>query len=308
MAITITANDANRDGTGINFTSYLANYSRKFVRDGYGEFNDDTMSGSQYATKDTSGWGAVLVAGATRWEYDLATHVVTGSLATVAFGTSVALNNSTERFTYSLDVQISGLGISDKNLGGDILADIMDGNTNSLEARLKLDSLVFKGSTGNDTFSGFGRNDVISGNGGNDTLRGGAGNDRINGGSGNNKLFGDAGNDTLTGGNNVDTMNGGSGNDTLTGAKGNDTLTGGGGKDTFVFVKNGGNDTVTDFKAGAAKVDVLRVDDSVLRNFDAVLAHSDDVKAGVMIDYGKGSILLKGLDVDDLHANDFFFF
>ena len=254
MAITITANDANRDGTGINFTSYLANYSRKFVRDGYGEFNDDTMSGSQYATKDTSGWGAVLVAGATRWEYDLATHVVTGSLATVAFGTSVALNNSTERFTYTLDVQISGLGISDKNLGGDILADIMDGNTNSLEARLKLDSLVFKGSTGNDTFSGFGRNDVISGNGG------------------------------------------------------NDTLTGGGGKDTFVFVKNGGNDTVTDFKAGAAKVDVLRVDDSVLRNFDAVLAHADDVKAGVMIDYGKGSILLKGLDVDDLHANDFFFF
>ena len=380
MAITITANDANRDGTGINFTSYLANYSRKFVRDGYGEFNDDTMSGSQYATKDTSGWGAVLVAGATRWEYDLATHVVTGSLATVAFGTSVALNNSTERFTYTLDVQISGLGISDKNLGGNILADIMDGNTNSLEARLKLDSLVFKGSTGNDTFSGFGRNDVISGNGGNDTLRGGAGNDRINGGAGNNKLFGDAGNDTLTGGNNVDTMNGGSGNDTLsggagddtlngssgadtlkggggkdkliggsdndklfgnggndrlqgdagndrlegaggndrliggsgndtlTGGKGNDTLTGGGGKDTFVFVKNGGNDTVTDFKAGAAKVDVLRVDDSVLRNFDAVLAHADDVKAGVMIDYGKGSILLKGLDVDDLHANDFFFF
>ena len=53
---------------------------------------------------------------------------------------------------------------------------------------------------------------------------------------------------------------------------------------------------------------MLRVDDSVLRNFDAVLAHADDVKAGVMIDYGKGSILLKGLDVDDLHANDFFFF
>ena len=353
MAITITANDANRDGTGINFTSYLANYSRKFVRDGYGEFNDDTMSGSQYATKDSSGWGAVLVAGATRWEYDLATHVVTGSLATVAFGTSVALNTSTERFTYSLDVQIAGLGISDKNLGGDILADIMDGNTNSLEARLKLDSLVFKGSTGNDTFSGFGRNDVISGNGGNDTLRGGAGNDRINGGSGNNKLFGDAGNDTLNGssGNDIlkggggkdkliggsnndklfgnggndrlqgdagkdtldgaggnDRLIGGSGHDTLTGGKGNDTLTGGGGKDTFVFVKNGGNDTVSDFKAGAAKVDVLRVDDSVLRNFDAVLAHADDVKAGVMIDYGKGSILLKGLDVDDLHANDFFFF
>ena len=335
MTITITANDANRDGKGINFAAYLATYRRKFERDGYGEFNDDIMSGSQYATKDASGWGVVLTAGATRWEYDLSTHVVSGSIAKVTFGTSVELNTATEKFTYALDLDISGLGVSDKNVGGGILSELMNARTNALEARLELDDILFRGSTGADVFSGYKFNDRLSGNGGNDTLRGGAGNDRINGGAGNDRLFGDAGNDRLNGaagndrldggrgndvvngaaGNDVlnggvgnDRLNGGAGNDTLTGGTGNDVLTGGAGKDMFVFVKNGGADTVTDFDAGAARTDVLKLDNAVLKNFSAVLAHAEDVAAGVMIDYGNGSILLKGVDVNDLHANDFFFF
>jgi hypothetical protein len=87
---------------------------------------------------------------------------------------------------------------------------------------------------------------TMTGGLGSDRLTGGAGADLINGGlTGTNTLIGNAGNDTIIGGTGVDLIEGGAGND---------VLTGGAGRNTFVFADtaaNNGNDTITDFKAGA---------------------------------------------------------
>jgi len=39
-----------------------------------------------------------------------------------------------------------------------------------------------------------------------------------------------------------------------------------------------------------------------------VLEHATDTSKGVLIDYGKGSILLSNVEKFDLHQNDFYFF
>lgn len=316
MAITIKVNDANKDGKGINFAAYLSNYNKTYVRDGYGSFNSSdpmAMSGTQYATTDTKDYGAILTAGKTKWNYDLVTHKVTGSLSSVVFGSAISLN-SANKFTSVADVQITGLNVTDTTQGGQILADIMGGKntaggaTKSLLDVLKANAIVFNGSAGSDSFTGYGKADKISGGAGNDTLKGGGGNDTISGDKGNDKLYGEAGNDTLFGGAGNDTLSGGAGNDRLNGGAGNDKLTGGSGNDVFVFLKNHGKDTVTDFKAGSAKADVIHLDKTVLKNFADVLDHARDTDKGLLIEYGKGSILLSDVEKSDLHSNDFFFF
>jgi serralysin len=308
MAITITASDANKDGKGINVAAFLTNYDKTFTRAGYGSFNSKdpmAMSGTQYSVSDAKTFGMVASSGKTPWKYDMVTHKITGSLNTVDFGTSVALNDKTSKFGLKSDLKISGLGVTDAELAGEILGDLMagkltvDGATSSLLKVLKSNALVFNGSTGSDSFTGFGKADKLSGGSGSDTLKGGAGNDTLSGGVGNDKLSGDAGNDKLSGG---------SGNDTLDGGAGNDRLTGGSGNDVFIFKKAQGNDTITDFSAGSAKGDVIRLDKSLLSSFKDVLAHADDSSSGVVIDYGNNTIKLAGVDKADLHANDFFFF
>lgn len=263
MAITIRVYDANKDGKGIDFSAYLKNYNKTYLRDGYGGFNSSdpmAMSGTQYATTNKKDYGAVLTSGKTKWSYDLATHKVTGSLATVQFGNKVALN-SKNKFELVQDIQISGIGVTDKVLGGQILADIMGGKntdggaTTSLVNVLKQNAINFVGSKGSDAFTGYGKADKISGGDGNDTLRGGAGNDKIYGGTGNDKLYGDDGVDTVKGGKGNDTIYGGNGNDKLYGEDGVDTIKGGKGDDTIYggndndkLYGNDGNDTV---KGGA---------------------------------------------------------
>jgi serralysin len=334
MAITINANDANKDGKGIDFAAYLANYAATFTRSGYGGFNSTdpmAMSGTQYSTNDASDYGIVLTSGTTAWNYNFATHKVTGSLDTVEFGNSIALDTATSLFTLVSDLKISGLNITDTTLGGELLSDLMggkateDGATTALLEYLNANAVVFNGSTGADVFTGFAKadtisggngNDVLSGAGGNDTLSGGNGVDTLNGGNnndtlfgnaGNDRLFGDAGNDKLYGGDGNDRLSGGAGNDILHGATGNDTLIGGTGNDTFIFLKNEGQDTIVDFDAGSARTDVIQLDATVLRTFAAVLSHATDSADGVVIDYGASSITLTGVDKADLHANDFLF-
>lgn len=91
---------------------------------------------------------------------------------------------------------------------------------------------------------------LAEGEGGNDRLTGGSAADQLQGGSGDDQLRGNAGNDWLAGGNGNDTLSGGAGRDVLEGGSGNDRLTGGNGNDAFVFERNGGSDTITDFSSG----------------------------------------------------------
>ena len=143
-----------------------------------------------------------------------------------------------------------------------------------------------------------GRNgvDYVDGFGGNDVLKGKGGNDKLYGGKGKDKLFGDAGNDKLFGG---------KGNDKLFGGKGNDKLTGGKGKDVFVFKKNEGKDTITDFQNSKDKIDLkaFNFDNkaAALAKFYELGSASND-KLGFK--YKGTEIIVKGIDMGDLNGAD----
>ena len=133
------------------------------------------------------------------------------------------------------------------------------------------------GSAHDDILAGDRRDNVIDGGAGNDTLYGGpgGGDDEMSGGPGNDRLFG------------------GQGNDTLIGGPGDDRLAGGPGNDVFVFGPGDGADTVTDFSAGADKVDLTAFGIESVK--DITMTTGDD---GVTVDLGDidgGTILLAGL-------------
>jgi VCBS repeat-containing protein len=156
------------------------------------------------------------------------------------------------------------------------------------------------GGIGHDTILGGDGQDALNGGAGRDDIDGGAGDDSIDGGLGADLLQGGLGDDLLFGGGANDTLDGGAGADTLRGGEGNDVLTGGFGADVFVFASSDGADTVSDFQDG---VDLLV--------FEGGLGFSDltitDTGEGAVITGTGGSILLAGLDADQIDAADFLF-
>jgi Ca2+-binding RTX toxin-like protein len=116
-----------------------------------------------------------------------------------------------------------------------------------------------------------------------------------------------AGNDTITGTSEADTIRGGAGNDILTGGAGNDVLSGGDGKDKFVFTVGCGHDTITDFVAGPASVDVVQMK-GLFANFSQVLAASQQVGSDVVITFNANdSLTLSNVTLASLAANDFLY-
>ncbi|WP_422378906.1 putative Ig domain-containing protein [Roseibium sp.] len=122
-------------------------------------------------------------------------------------------------------------------------------------------------------------------------------------------LIGFNGDDVLSASGGNDTVQGGKGNDTLNGEAGNDMLTGGSGSDTFVFTDtSNGSDTITDFAAGEGAGDVLEFGSTLFADFASVLAAASDDGSDTSIDLSGGDILmLEGVVVSDLHADDFRF-
>ena len=157
---------------------------------------------------------------------------------------------------------------------------------------------VIRGGRGSDEIAGEGGNDKLFGNGGGDLMQGGRGKDKMNGGGGGDDLFGDAGRDTLKGR---------SGSDLLDGGDGNDLLIGGGGGDTFVF--SGGDDRVRDFDTSRSGEVIDLSDVAAFTGFSDVMAnHASDEAEGVMIrDLTGNSMLLEGLTMSELSADDFLF-
>ncbi|WP_052261743.1 heparin lyase I family protein [Leisingera sp. ANG-M1] len=152
---------------------------------------------------------------------------------------------------------------------------------------------AIQGYKGSDVLRGLNGNDIVRGGGGHDTVYGGAGDDKVYGGNRGDELFGRSGDDKLWGGNGNDNLDGGSGNDTLKGGKGNDT---------FVFGAGSGDDVVLDFTVG---------DDKVFMDFDANELNSVRVQqqsgeeGGVLISYGDDSLLLQGVNYNELSSSDF---
>ena len=119
-------------------------------------------------------------------------------------------------------------------------------------------------------------------------------------------LNGDSGNDILLSSSGNDVLDGGSGNDTLSGGSGNDQLTGGADDDLFVFADGSGNDTITDFTAGAGTDDVIEISAFGFATFAAVLAVATDDGVDTLIQFdADDSVTLLGVQVANLDASDF---
>ncbi len=171
----------------------------------------------------------------------------------------------------------------------DYRTDNSTGATTGITASLAL-GVVTDTTGGTDTLTGI---EVIYGSNFNDTISG----DNLDNG-----LLGEGGNDAI---------NGGGGGDLLDGGIGNDTLTGGAGDDEFRVNAgmNNGNDTITDFVAGANTDDYINLDLGAVSSnwtFADVMAMTTQVGADTVIQYAVGqSITLTNVLKTDLHQDDF---
>lgn len=173
-------------------------------------------------------------------------------------------------------------GDGDDKMHGGVGADRMYGDDDADQMYGDNGSDIMHGGQGTDRMYGNAANDRMYGDGGADRMYGGSGDDRVYGGSGNDRMYGAVGNDTISGG------------------VGNDIMEGGGDSDTFVFRKNHGIDTITDF---ATSIDTIEFSGTGL-NFTAL---SISYAGGdATIDYGTGTITLEGV-ASGLTASDFDF-
>ena len=112
------------------------------------------------------------------------------------------------------------------------------------------------------------------------------------------------------GGTGGDVLNSGSGDDILLGLAGNDMLTGGSGSDLFVFSRGSGQDTITDFVAGASTDDKiqLRGFGTAYDTFTEVRSASTQIGSDLQINLGSGdTILLQNVALASIHVDDFQF-
>lgn len=138
-----------------------------------------------------------------------------------------------------------------------------------------------------------------------DGVLGGAGNDRMRGGADADEFRGDEGDDDLRGRDGNDVLNGGAGKDLLIGGNGDDSLRGGANADIFRFGAGQGFDSIVDF-SGSDKIDLTSLG---LRSFsrdlkDAIHAAKGGAVIDLVDDFGL-HILLEGVDVAEVRANDF---
>jgi hypothetical protein len=82
--------------------------------------------------------------------------------------------------------------------------------------------------------------------------------------------------------------------------------------DADVFVYDSGReiddlDYITDFRPGVDKIDLSRTDKFGGTDFDELLASTNQINGDTVIDMGRGSLTLEGIDVEDLDADDFIF-
>ncbi|MEO1293136.1 MAG: spondin domain-containing protein [Pseudomonadota bacterium] len=165
-----------------------------------------------------------------------------------------------------------------------------------------VDDLV-TGSDDRDVIAGRNGWDAIEAGGGKDIVAGGAGSDEIDGGAGNDRLLGNRGNDVIYGGDGNDRIADGAGDDVVAGGAGNDLLLLGGGEDEVFYTAGDGTDFVFNFTAGEDRV-VLDTD--VITTAEDALALASDRTFGVEIGLEGGGLVLAGVSLGDLTADDFF--
>jgi Ca2+-binding RTX toxin-like protein len=104
----------------------------------------------------------------------------------------------------------------------------------------------------------------------------------------------------------ANTLRGEAGADSLAGGKGKDRLFGGSDSDVFVFGTGDGHDTIVDFQNGLDQIGVGSW--KAIKNAqDLIDNHARDTRAGLLIQAGNDSLLLKGFSKSDLDVSDITF-
>lgn len=158
-----------------------------------------------------------------------------------------------------------------------------------------------------DAYDGRGGNDLIAGFDKEDQLWGGGGKDTIYGGLGADKIFGGSGNDTLIGG-----------MDDPVAGNTNDRINGGGGADMFIFdawrseAGGSGLDIISDFdpREPGERIHLGTLyDDGIVTFTDlkAVMVQ-DGENVNMEFDLGRAFLVLEGIKIEQLHANDFYIY
>jgi Ca2+-binding RTX toxin-like protein len=289
MAITITLDDANNDGKGINFNAYLKSFDKRFEPSGRGGFVNGyetvtpetgfSAGGDDYVSWDgkRNGQSVIFEGGDEGWAYTFNgpdevygtkdDHTMSGDIKAITLGTGTKESSDNPEYTNNGEINIAFDEFNVNSYSKHWLSDLGNGETKGLLNFLNSDAIEFVGSAGRDTFASFKMADTLHGEGGGDTL------------------------------------NGGKGSDTIYGDEGNDKLTGSFGVDTFIFEAGDGKDRITDFGKGADRIDFSGMFD----NFDAVIDAANQSNAGVTIEYDGGSVLLMGVKIGDLQEADFVF-
>jgi hypothetical protein len=137
------------------------------------------------------------------------------------------------------------------------------------------------------------------------TIRGTKQEDMLDGTAFNDKIIGGKGDDIIQAGSGNDRVIAGKGNDELFGGAGNDTLSGGTGSDLFIFVRNFGNDEITDFETGLDRIDLSNVrgigDFSDLQN-NHMSQSGDDV---LIMDSRGSTLTISDVDLFELTSDNF---
>jgi Ca2+-binding RTX toxin-like protein len=242
-------------------------------------------SGFDYASYNDDNYGNIQVSLSTP---SLNTNVAAGDTFSgiegliLGRGNNHAYGDDGDNYIYGMqghDVLFGGAGAD--HLNGDSgfdYASYNDDNYGNIQVSLSTPSLNTNVAAG-DTFSGI------------EGLILGRGNDHAYGDDGDNYIYGMQGHDTLGGG------------------AGTDFLTGGSGNDFFEFNTGDGADRITDFQAGAGSDDAIDFSTiASLNSFTDVTNNAaNDGLGNVTINFGSDSVFLVGVQLTDLHQDDFIF-
>lgn len=300
--MTITIRTGNAGAT--DFLAYLDTFDADFTSSGRGGFSNG-LSGdyaaSEVALSETADLDAQAYVIRGPISYNMATHVISGPVAGVEFGhgvTATGTESGADVYAFeALDYSVRFSPALADPEAHDVIYGLFGsgeagaGKTDPLAELLRMDSIKFVGAGGNDVFLGYAGDDVLNGRAGNDVL------------------FGGAGDDLLIGATGRDVLRGGAGDDVLVGGMGRDVLHGGKGEDTFRFAEKFGRDIIRDFKPGTDLLDFSQTTGEAT-SLQEFLDASTEANGRLVYDMdgdGQNVIVLVGVGLGDLTANDFLF-
>ncbi|UOM33917.1 calcium-binding protein [Acuticoccus sp. I52.16.1] len=255
--------------SGLSYPSVYNAFLSDFVAAGYPymEVSTQIVALGELDGADTQ----IFIINGDDFEYDLATHTVSGSIDEIIIGTLGDSYNADGSFDVDADDEIVGYdtivrydGLDLTNAVGvkgdvnELVAEILYLNsgenrgTEMLDSTLNGQAQVVMDTTGNDTYFGTRFDDEFFGTEGRDVAVGGNGDDYLYGGDGVDVLVGSLGDDTLDGAGDNDKLRGRWGDDVLIGGEGDDQIFGNADDDS---VRGGSGNDVLIGGVGADSLD-----------------------------------------------------